>query len=106
MHETGNFLSILSNISLGYVWIKCLRRTRQVYPSLFLNGFTWFEKMTPEDFQKPEFRPKPEHFHPCIFKSTQIDVFFQKSYIHVHNLNIKIERHWRVLLTTNNDLIV
>ena len=38
-----------------------------------------------------------------LFKSTQIDVF-QKSYLHVHNLNIKIQRHWKVLLTANNDL--
>ena len=38
------------------LWITCLR---------FLNGSTRVGKMTPDDFQKPEFRHKPEHFHPC-----------------------------------------
>ena len=36
-------------------------------PSSFLNRFTRFGKMTPEDFQKPEFYHKSEHFHPCIY---------------------------------------
>ena len=51
MRETGNFLSILSNISLGYVWIRCLQWTREMYPhtpSRFLNSFTRFWKKTPE----------------------------------------------------------
>ena len=52
------------------LWTVFLRWTREVYPhtpSSFLNGFTRFGKMTPEDFQKTGFRHKPEHFHPCSF---------------------------------------
>jgi len=50
MRETDNFLSILSNIFLDYVSIRCLRWPREVYPHTpyrFLNGFTQFGKMTP-----------------------------------------------------------
>ena len=38
--------------------------------------------MTPEDFQKPEFRHKPEHFHPCIYHIAYIGLTLNSFYLH------------------------
>ena len=50
MRKTGNFFSILSNILLSYIWIKCLCERERYIPiplSGFFNGFTKFEKKWP-----------------------------------------------------------
>ena len=53
---TGNFLSIFSNISCGYVVNNMSTFSQRIYT-------IW--KNDPWRLPKPEFRHKPEHFHPC-----------------------------------------
>ena len=80
MCETDNFLSILSNISLGYVVNKMSTANKRGVPPYslsFSQRITQFGKMTPEDFQKPELRHKPVHFHPRLRLKTSECFFLQ-----------------------------
>ena len=45
-------------------------------PRKFLH-LSGFEKLTREDIQKPEFRHKPEHFHPCSYRAFIHNLFWK-----------------------------
>jgi len=45
------------------------------------------EKVTPEDFQKLEFRHKPEHFHPTL-----------QHYMGTYCIKLILQKHYKWLL--------
>ena len=112
LSTNGNRYLFYVTFLAATLWIS-LRRTRKGYPHTpfrFLYGFTRFGKMTPEDFQKTEFRHKlsPLYMVRVTLSCTQSMYFVWADVIEIttltafHIVRVLWPKIIRIILQANN----